>query len=101
MTSRKSEPSSAAVAPAGGPPLVALDSAVFNGVSVNLEAKLGSVSLSVERLLSLQTGDVVGLDSSLNDAVELYVGGALVGHGEIVAVDDSFGVRIVDISTAL
>lgn len=96
-------PDVASASPTGateGPTLVGLDSAVFGGVMVKLDAQLGSVSMTVASLLALRAGDVVTLDSQLNDTVSLYLAGALVGRGEIVAVEDSFGVRIVDISNA-
>lgn len=102
MTARKNEPapSSADKGGGAGPALVSLDAALFSGVTVKLDARLGCVSMSVQQLLALKAGEVVTLDSQLNDLVELHLNGALVGRGEIVAVDDFFGVRIVDISTA-
>src|SRR5687768_16477964 len=101
MTARKRDPVSSKPEDAGsGVPLVSLDAAVFSGVTVTLDAKLGSVSMTVERLLALKAGEVVTLDSRLNDLVELHLNGALIGRGEIVAAGDSFGVRLVDISTA-
>lgn len=101
MTTRKTSPasSSATHSPAAsGPPLLSLDSAVFSGVNVQLDARLGSASLTVEALLALRAGAVLTLDSQLNSLVELHLNGALVGRGEIVAVDDRFGVRIVEIA---
>lgn len=102
MTARKSEAPSSSQAPAEEPgaPLVALDAAVFSGVQVKLDARLGGVSMTVQQLLALRAGEIVALDAQLNDLVELHLNGALVGRGEIVAVNDSFGVRIVDIANA-
>lgn len=104
MTTRKTPAASgagtASTTPAvpPGPALVNLDSAVFSGVSVKLDARLGSASMTVEQLLALRSGSVLTLEAQLNDLVELHLNGALVGRGEIVAVDDRFGVRIVDIA---
>ncbi len=103
MTTRKTSSSSATPAPApaaalSGPPLLSLDSAVFSGVNVKLDARLGSASMTVEQLLALRAGGVLTLDAQLNSLVELHLNGALVGRGEIVAVDDRFGVRIVEIA---
>ncbi len=101
MTTRKTSPASSSATPApapAGPPLLSLDSAVFSGVNVQLDARLGSASLTVEALLALRAGAVLTLDSQLNSLVELHLNGALVGRGEIVAVDDRFGVRIVEIA---
>lgn len=102
MTARKSDVSTPAATeePKAGPPLVSLDAAVFSGVTVRLDARLGSLSMSVQDLLALRAGEVVALESQLNDLVDLHLNGALVGRGEIVAAGDSYGVRIVEISTA-
>lgn len=97
---RKSDPAAPTPSAPAGPPLVSLDAAVFSGVSVNLDARLGSVTMTVQELLALRAGQVVALDAQLNDLVELSLNGAPVGRGEIVAVNDSFGVRIVEIATA-
>lgn len=97
---RKSEAAAPTPSAPEGPPLVGLDSAVFSGVTVNLDARLGSVTMTVQQLLALKAGEIVGLDTRLNDLVELSLNGAVVGRGEIVAVNDSFGVRIVEIATA-
>ncbi len=81
-----------------GPPLVSLDSPIFKEVSVELSAKLGQVALPVAELLSLKSGSVVKLGAKLNDLVELRLGQSVVARGEIVAVGEHFGVRIVDVA---
>jgi flagellar motor switch protein FliN/FliY len=53
----------------------------------------------MHRLASLETGEVVALDTPLNGVVELSLNGKLVARGEIVAVGDKFGVRISEILT--
>ncbi len=101
MTARKTETTApgASDPPAGGSPLVGLDSAVFSGVTVRLDVRLGSLTLSVRDLLALKAGEVVALDAGLGDLVELQINGNPVGRGEIVAVNESYGVRIVEIAT--
>jgi flagellar motor switch protein FliN len=81
-----------------GAPLVNLDSAIFKDVSVTLQAKLGEVSLTVAELLALRTGEVLKLDLQLESPIELRLNQSTVALGEIVAVDDHFGVRITEIS---
>lgn len=88
---------SAAHAPAG-PPLVSLDAPLFKEVNVELAAKLGRVTLPVAELLALKAGAVMTLDARLNDLVELRLGQTVVARGEIVAVGEHFGVRIVDVA---
>jgi len=81
----------------GTPPL-SINSAVFSDVKVSLKAKLGDVTLTIQELLALKSGSTLKLDLKLNDLVELHLNDALVARGEIVAVDDNFGVRIVEIA---
>jgi flagellar motor switch protein FliN/FliY len=83
---------------ASGPPLLSIDAAIFKEVKVSLRARLGETSLSVEELLALKPGAVVTLDTRLNDLVELRLNENLVARGEIVAVDDRYGIRIVEIA---
>jgi flagellar motor switch protein FliN/FliY len=81
-----------------GPPLIAPDSSLLKDVPVTLEARLGSVAMPVSELLDLRAGSVLNLDSRLNEPIELFLNNNLVARGEIVAVDDRFGVRIVEIA---
>ena len=87
----------AAVAGHGGS-LVHLDSSIFKDVHVDLKAKLGEAKLSVEELLALKPGSVVKLESQLSDLVELRLNASVVARGEIVAVGDHFGLRIVEVA---
>lgn len=77
-----------------------MDSAIFAAVRVKLEARLGEASLTVEEMLALKEGSVLKLESRLNDTVDLYLDEQLVARGEIVAVDERFGVRITDLAKA-
>lgn len=96
-TSHAASDKEAAPAPSG-PPLVSLDSALFQDVQVSLEAKLGEVSMTIAELLALKAGSVLQLERGLNDLVEIRLNQSLVARGEVVAVDDNFGVRIVEIA---
>jgi flagellar motor switch protein FliN len=102
MSARPAEvdTSSAAPRPAAeeATPLVGLDSLVMRNVQVALRAKLGDVEMTVEELLALKAGAVLKLDRALGEPVELYLNDALVARGEIVAVDDNFGIRLTEVA---
>lgn len=83
-----------------GKPLLPPDSPLLRDLSVTLEARLGEAVMPVGDLLALKAGSVLSLETRLNEPVELYLNDSLVGRGEIVAVDDRFGVRIVEIAAA-
>jgi len=78
-------------------PVVSIDAEMFKDVQVGLSARLGQADLSVEELLALKAGSVVKLDLKINDLVELRLQDSLVARGEIVAVGDHFGIRIVEV----
>ncbi|MEJ0027181.1 MAG: FliM/FliN family flagellar motor switch protein [Rhizomicrobium sp.] len=75
-----------------------INSELLRGLRISLEARLGEAKMTVEQLMALKQGSVVTLEASLADRVELFLNDALVARGEIVAVGDKFGVRIVEIS---
>lgn len=72
-------------------------SLALDHVSIEIEAVLGTATMTIGELRALVENDVVSLAASLADPVELRVNGRIIGVGEIVAVEDSFGVRITRI----
>lgn len=87
-------------APESAAPLVSLDAALMQDVRVILRARLGEIDMSVSDLLSLKAGEVLTLDRLVNEPIDLYLNQALVARGEIVAVDDHYGVRLVEVAAA-
>ena len=81
------------------PPLLREDLELLRNVRLSLRARLGEVEMTLAELLSLEAGATLALDRQLNEPVELYLNEALVARGEIVAVDDRFGVRITEIGS--
>jgi len=81
------------------PPLLREDLELLRNVRLSLRARLGEVEITLAELLSLEAGATLALDRQLNEPVELYLNEALVARGEIVAVDDRFGVRITEIGS--
>ena len=74
-----------------------VDRKVIEQVEVMVEAYLGGARMTVGELSALGTDGVVTLDASLASPVELRLNGAVIGRGELVAVGDRFGVRLVEI----
>jgi flagellar motor switch protein FliN/FliY len=68
-------------------------------VPVNLALRVGSTDISIRDLVSLVEGSVVALDQDADTAMDVLVNGTLIAHGEIVVVDDRFGVRLTDVVT--
>lgn len=66
-------------------------------VKVKLTVKLGSCQLPMKDILEMSSGTVVQLDQQAKDPVGLYVNDKLIAHGEVVVVEDAFGIKITEI----
>ena len=71
--------------------------AVILDVPVTLSLEVGRTSMSVGELLQLTQGSVVELDRLAGEPLDVLVNGKLVAHGEIVVVNDKFGIRLTDV----
>jgi len=66
-------------------------------VPVTLSLEVGRTEMSVGNLLKLSQGAIVELDRNAGELLDVMVNGSLVAHGEIVVVNDKFGIRLVDV----
>ena len=71
---------------------------LIRGVKVKLSASLGKRELTVQELFQLKEGEVLQLDKLTTDPVDILLDGRLVARGELVVVDDNFGVRITELA---
>ena len=65
-------------------------------VSLRVTVELGRTRMKLSQILELQHGSVVELDRLAGDPVDIFVNDRMVAHGEVVVVDDKFGVRITE-----
>ncbi len=65
-------------------------------VSMRVTVELGRTRMKLAQILELQHGSVVELDRLAGDPVDIFVNDRMVAHGEVVVVDDKFGVRITE-----
>ncbi len=66
-------------------------------VPVNVSLRVGSTDISIRDLVKLVEGSVIALDQDASEAMDVLVNGTLIAHGEIVVVDEKFGVRLTDV----
>ena len=66
-------------------------------VSLQVTAELGKCKMNVRDILKLGTGSIVELDRLAGGPVDLLVNNKLVARGEVVAIDDNFGVRVTEL----
>ena len=70
---------------------------VLLDVPIKLSVELGSCYMPMKDLLQLNVGSVVKLDKVANAPVDIYVNQKLVARGEVVVVEDRFGIKITEI----
>lgn len=68
-------------------------------IPVNVSLRVGSTDISIRDLVSLVEGSVIALDQEAGEPMDVLVNGTLVAHGEIVIVDEQYGVRLTDVVT--
>ena len=68
----------------------------LSDVPVDLQIELGRKVMTTADILKLAVGSVIRLYRSAGDNIEILIGGALVGSGEIVIIEETVGVRITD-----
>lgn len=68
-------------------------------IPVQLTVELGRTKLAIKNLLQLAQGSVVELDGMAGEPMDVLVNGCLIAQGEVVVVNDKFGIRLTDIIT--
>src|SRR3989338_3864066 len=68
-------------------------------VPVELTAELGRTRITIKSLLQLSQGSVVELDGLAGQPMDVFINGYLIAQGEVVVVNDKFGIRLTDIIT--
>ncbi|MGR9085939.1 MAG: flagellar motor switch protein FliN [Gammaproteobacteria bacterium] len=66
-------------------------------VPVTVSIEMGRTQVSIRQLLNLKQGSVVELDRYAGEPVDVLVNGTLVAHGEVVVVNEKFGIRLTDV----
>ncbi len=103
------EPAAAEVQPAAkifpelsgspAPNGMASDIDMILDIPVLLTVELGRTKIAIKNLLQLAQGSVVELDGLAGEPMDVLVNGTLIAQGEVVVVNDKFGVRLTDIIT--
>lgn len=89
----------AAQSPSGAP-LLSPNLALLQGVKVRLTVVVGAVEATLDELLSLKEFSVLTLERPVDHPVDVLLNGNIVARGQLVAVDDHFGVRVTEICSS-
>ena len=82
---------------AGGSDARDVNLEVILDVPVTLSMEVGRTRIPIRNLLQLNQGSVVELDRAAGEPLDVFVNGTLVAHGEVVVVNEKFGIRITDV----
>ncbi len=67
-------------------------------VRVPIDVRLGATEATVEQIASLGVGSIIELDKLAGEPVDLLAAGACIARGEVVVIDENFGIRIVEMT---
>jgi len=70
-------------------------------IPVTISMEVGRSNISIRNLLQLNQGSVVELDRVAGEPLDVLVNGTLIAHGEVVVVNDKFGIRLTDVISQL
>ncbi|WP_300493621.1 flagellar motor switch protein FliN [uncultured Methylophaga sp.] len=69
-------------------------------IPVTISMEIGRTRISIRNLLQLSQGSVVELDRLAGEPMDVLVNDTLIAHGEVVVVNDKFGIRLTDVISA-
>ncbi|MBP6421280.1 MAG: flagellar motor switch protein FliN [Propionivibrio sp.] len=84
---------------AAGTPGIMNELDMILDIPVQITVELGRTKITIKNLLQLAHGSVVELDAMAGEPMDVMVNGTLIAQGEVVVVNDKFGIRLTDIIT--
>lgn len=69
-------------------------------IPVTLSVEIGRTKINIRNLLKLNQGSVVELSRLAGEPMDIFVNGTLIAHGEVVVVNEKFGIRLTDVISA-
>ena len=66
-------------------------------IPVTLSMEVGRSRISIRNLLQLNQGSVIELERAISEPLDVFVNGTLIAHGEVVVVNEKFGIRLTDV----
>lgn len=88
------------VAESGGPNMGDANLDVILDIPVNISMEVGASKISIRNLLKLNQGSVIELERLAGEPLDVLVNGTLIAHGEVVVVNEKYGIRLTDVISA-
>jgi flagellar motor switch protein FliN/FliY len=86
--------------PGQGAPVIAARQAIFDSIAVNVQVVLGQAGTTLGELLDLKPAATLKLDRLVHQPVDLVLNGTVIGRGELIAIDEHFGVRLTEVAVS-
>jgi flagellar motor switch protein FliN len=87
-----------AAAMPSGPALVGANAALLDSIEVTVQVVVGQSRTTLGQLMKLKQADVLTVDRKADYPVDIVVNGNVVARGQLVVVDDAFGVRVTEVA---
>jgi flagellar motor switch protein FliN/FliY len=83
-----------------GPNVLSSSSELLDSIVVDITVVVGQAHTTVGHLMGLKEADILKIDRGVDQPVDIIVNGNIVARGQLVVVDDSFGVRVTEVALA-
>jgi flagellar motor switch protein FliN/FliY len=84
-----------------GPSLLSARTGLLDSIAVDVSVVVGQAHTTVGQLMNLKQADMLKIDRGVDQAVDIVVNGNIVARGQLVVVDDSFGVQVTEVAAAV
>lgn len=74
---------------------------LVNNIQIKITVELGSTKIKIKDLLSISTGKIITLDTLAGESLKILANGLLIAYGEIVVVDNKYGIRITHVLNSI
>jgi flagellar motor switch protein FliN/FliY len=97
--SEEATPEAPEAAPKAAASGATLDLDMFMDMKVVLSIEIGKSKLKLRDVLELSKGSVIELDKPLGDPLDVKINGKLIAHGEVISINDKYGIRLSDVAS--
>jgi len=71
----------------------------FMDVKFHINIELGKTEMTIRDMVDLKVGSIIHLNKSAGEAIEIFANGELIAKGEVIVLEENFGIRITDIAS--
>ncbi len=84
-----------------GPTLLSSGNELLDSIAVDVSVVVGQAHTTIGHLMSLKASDILKIDRSVDQPIDIIVNGIVVARGQLVVIDDKFGVRVTEVAAAI